>query len=201
MALCTPFGTFCYQRLVMGFINATAEFQRHINNTLGDSLWREALAMVDDLLVGSANTADHRVHMTNVFRKLARRHRSLKPSKMPILRDKVKYLGHVCTEKGLEPSTEHKEAIRQMPYPAYLDQTINITSLRSFIGMVKYLRRYIKDCAKFCSVLNELLCNDSGLLWKQRHQEAWGALVKAVVEKCRYSSSKLSSPYICLRRR
>ena len=68
--------------------------------------------MVDDLLVGIANTADHRVHMANVFRKLARRHHSLAPSKMPILRDKAKYLGHVCTEKGLEPSTEHKEAVR-----------------------------------------------------------------------------------------
>ena len=29
----TPFGTFAYKRLVMGYINATAEFQRHMNNT------------------------------------------------------------------------------------------------------------------------------------------------------------------------
>ena len=104
MTLNTPFGTFCYQRLVMGYINATAEFQRHINNTLGDSLWREALAMVDDLLVASSSLAEHRVHMVSVLHKLARRHHSLKPSKMSILREKVKYLGHVCTEKGLEPS-------------------------------------------------------------------------------------------------
>ena len=85
MTLTTPFGTFCYQRLTMGFINATAEFQRHINNTLGDSLWREALAMVDDLVVASASLEEHRRHMTNVFHKLARRHHSLKPSKMSIL--------------------------------------------------------------------------------------------------------------------
>ena len=82
----------------MGFINSTAEFQRHINNTLGDSLWREALAMVDDLLVASATLEEHRLHMTNVFHKLARRNHSLKPSKMSILREMVKYLGHVCTK-------------------------------------------------------------------------------------------------------
>ena len=69
-----------------------------------------------------------------------------------------------------------------MSYPTYVDKTINITSLRSFIGMVKYLRRYIKDCAKLCSVLNQLLCNDSDhAIWKQEHQGAWGALVKALV--------------------
>ena len=198
MTLTTPFGTFCYQRLTMGFINSTAEFQRHINNTLGDSLWREALAMVDDLLVASATLEEHRLHMTNVFHKLARRNHSLKPSKMPILREKVKYLGHVCTEQGLEPSTEHKEAIAKMPYPAYLDRTINVTSLRSFIGMVKYLRRYIKDCAKFCSVLNELLCNDSDLVWKKQHQDAWDELVKAVVENVGIHHPNYHHPiYVC----
>ena len=37
-----------------------------------------------------------------------------------------------------------------------------MTSLRSFIGMCKYLRRYLKDCVKHCMKLNnELLCNDS----------------------------------------
>ena len=136
--------------------------------------------------------------MTNVFHKLARRNHSLKPSKMSILREKVKYLGHVCTEQGLEPSTEHKEAIAKMPYPAYLDRTINITSLRSFIGMVKYLRRYIKDCAKFCSVLNELLCNDSDLVWKKQHQDAWDELVKAVVENVGIHHPNYHHPiYVC----
>ena len=39
----TPFGTFAYQRLVMGYVNATAEFQRHMNNTLGPLLWDTCL--------------------------------------------------------------------------------------------------------------------------------------------------------------
>ena len=39
-----PFGTFSYQRLVMGYVNATAEFQRHMNNTLGPLLWDTCLS-------------------------------------------------------------------------------------------------------------------------------------------------------------
>ena len=54
MTMVTPFGTFSYTRLAMGYINATAEFQRHTNNTLGDSLWVEALAVVDDVIVANA---------------------------------------------------------------------------------------------------------------------------------------------------
>ena len=49
----TPFGSFAYRRLVMGYINATAEFQRHINNSLGPLLWDTCLSMVDDLCIAS----------------------------------------------------------------------------------------------------------------------------------------------------
>ena len=63
-----------------------------------------------------------------------------------------------------------------MPYPAYENGNVNITSLRSFIGMVKYLRRYIKNCAKYCMVLNELLTNQSAGRWEKPHAAAWDAL-------------------------
>ena len=49
-------------------------------------------------------------------------------------------------------------------------------SLRSFIGMCKYLRRYLKDCAKHCMKLNELLCSDSDGKWTEEHARAWDAL-------------------------
>ena len=42
----TPFGTFAYQRLVVGYVNATAEFQRHMNNTLGPLLWDTCLSIL-----------------------------------------------------------------------------------------------------------------------------------------------------------
>ena len=73
-----------------------------------------------------------------------------------------------------------------MPYPAYLDRTINVTSLRSFIGMAKYLWRYIEDCAKFCSVLNELL-SWSSLIF------LWGDAAVVVVV-CRALCSHLPRP-------
>ncbi len=38
----------------MGWINATAEFQRHMNVAMGDALWRCAIVMVDEICVGSS---------------------------------------------------------------------------------------------------------------------------------------------------
>jgi len=160
----------------MGYINASAEFQRHVNNTLGDTLWVECLAMVDDLVVANATKEEHRASMLRVFSRLARRQHSIKPSKLNILQAEARYLGHISTEEGLKPTGEHVTAITEMPYPAYEDGTVNMTSLRSFIGMCKYLRRYLKDCAKHCMKLNELLCNDSDGKWTEGHAQAWDAL-------------------------
>ena len=56
----TPFGLFSYNRLVTGYINAPAEFQRHVNNTLGPLLWSSALSMVDDVIVGDKSKQEHR---------------------------------------------------------------------------------------------------------------------------------------------
>ena len=97
LTLNTSLGTFCFNRLVMGHLNATAEFQRHVNFTLGDSLWREALAMVDDVIVANETLPEHITSLRRVLGKLAQRHHSIKPSKMHILRDQVDYLGHVST--------------------------------------------------------------------------------------------------------
>ena len=57
--LVTPFGTYCYNRMVMGWINATAEFRRHMNVTMGDALWRCAIVIVDDICVGSSALDEH----------------------------------------------------------------------------------------------------------------------------------------------
>ena len=43
----TPFGTYCYSRLVMGYINATAEFQRHTNAAFGELLVGQGLTSTD----------------------------------------------------------------------------------------------------------------------------------------------------------
>ena len=78
----TPFGAFACQRLVMGYVNATAEFQRHMNNTLGPLLWDTCLSMVDDLCIASETKEEYRVHVTSVLTSLAQRHHGTKPSKM-----------------------------------------------------------------------------------------------------------------------
>ena len=102
----------------MGYINASAEFQRHVNRTLGGTLWVECLAMVDGLVVANETAEAHRASMLRVFTRLARRQHSIQRSKLNILQAKAQYLGHISTEQGLKPTGEHVTAITEMSYLA-----------------------------------------------------------------------------------
>ena len=79
----------------MGWVNATAEFQRHMNVTIGGALWRCAIVMVDDICVASETMDDHKAHLEEVFSRLASRGHSLQPKKVKLLQEEVEYLGHI----------------------------------------------------------------------------------------------------------
>ena len=130
--LVTSFGTYCYNRLVMGWVNATAEFQRHMNVTIGDALWRCAIVMVDDICVASQTMSDHKAHLEEVFARLASRGHSLKPKKVRLLQEEVEYLGHVSTPQGIKITPGQRDAIIKMPYPLNSEGEVDETRLRSF---------------------------------------------------------------------
>ena len=194
----TPFGTFAYQRLVMGYINATAEFQRHINNTLGPLLWDTCLAMVDDLCIASETKEEHRVHVTAVLTALAQRHHSIKASKMHILRKIIEYLGHMSTPHGTQPTSKHIDAIVCMPAPLGDDGLVDKTRVRSFLGMVKFVRRYIPKCGLLCDPLNQLTCDESDGVWTAIHRMVMARLKDHIAFTRGVWHADFSKPlYIC----
>ena len=194
----TPFGTFAYKRLVMGYINATAEFQRHMNNTLGPLLWDTCLSMVDDLCVASETKLAHRVHCTAVFTSLARRGHSIKPSKMHVLRREIEYLGHLSTPEGTRPTAKHVDAIVGMPPPLGDDGLIDKTKLRSVIGLIKYVRRYIPGCGLLCDPLNKGTCDDSDGVWTTLHDLVYARIKYEIAFTKGVYHADYSQPlYIC----
>ena len=196
--LTTPFGTYGYRRLVMGYVNATAEFQRHMNNTLGPSLWDICLSMVDDLIVGSQTLAEHRVHVTQVFTKLAQRQHSIKPSKASFLKKDIEYLGHMSTPFGTRPTAKHVDAIVQMPAPLDDSGRVCKTKMRSFLGLAKYVRRYINTCSKWCHPLNQLTSDNSDGIWRPIHQMVFDRLKTEIAQSTGVFHPDFSKPlFLC----
>lgn len=67
IAFTTPWGTFAYNRMPFGLINAGATFQREIDLSFGDLKNKIIVIYLDDLTVFSKKRKDHLEDLTKVL--------------------------------------------------------------------------------------------------------------------------------------
>jgi hypothetical protein len=141
-----------------------------------------AIAVVDDIAIGTDNVEEHLVKVTEIISKLAEKGFSVKVEKMHLFVEEFIFLGHLSTETGLQATDHLVKAVREMPVPR-ADQEDAKKQLRSFLGMASYARKFIKDFAKKSQPLNRLL--EKGVLfeWNDECQSAWDEIVSALCDK------------------
>ncbi|GFW26356.1 transposon Tf2-6 polyprotein [Trichonephila clavipes] len=88
----------------------------------------------------------------------------------------VEYLGFLITAEGSRPLPEKVQAILSYKLP----ETIH--DLRTFLGIINFYRRYLKDAAKTQAPLHELL---KGAKKKDRRKVHWTDDTRRSFEKCK----------------
>lgn len=71
----------------------------------------------------------------------------------------IEYLGHIILEQGVSVDSKKVESIVEWPIP----HTHTQTQLHSFLGLVRYYRRFIKGYALITTPLIDLLQRDNFL--------------------------------------
>ena len=123
-----------------------------MDTMLGDPDY--ATAYLDDILVTSKTTAEHRNHIINVFEKLQEYGFKVKEAKCDFFLPEIKYLGRIINRDGRRPDPKRANAIRNMPAPD------NVQALQSFLGRVNFYQGFIKNMQNLKGPLNELLKKD-----------------------------------------
>ena len=117
----TPFtccyGTFEFNIMTFGFKNAPAHFQRSMNLLLADLLDECILVYMDDILIYSKTTAEHRNHVKQVFACLNAKGWHIKQKKCALFLPTVEFLGHVVSANGLKVVESKVNAIKEWPEP------------------------------------------------------------------------------------
>jgi hypothetical protein len=68
----TPFGIFCFVRMLEGLRNTGSTFNRMMKLILGNQLGRNASAYVDDIVIMSEREKDHIADLTETFDNMRR---------------------------------------------------------------------------------------------------------------------------------
>ncbi len=137
------------ERMPFGLTNAPATFQRLMEQTLADLT--NTMAYLDDVIIYSSTFDEHITRLEAVFNKLQQQGLKLKPSKCHLFQKRVKYLGHVISENGIEADPEKIDAVKKWPIPK------TIQDLRQTLGFFGYYRRFVKDYSKLARPLHQLL--------------------------------------------
>ncbi len=170
----TPFGNFTWTRMPMGVTGAPAAFQR-LMDTMLDGVER-AKTYVDDTFASTVDFDTHLHTLREVLERVRAYGMKLNPEKCSFCVTEVVCLGHVVSKDGVRPVDSKVSAILELPLPQ------NIKSLRGFLGMVGYYRKFIKDFAKLAGPLELLKRRNVSFVWSVEAISAFEQLKKALCE-------------------
>jgi len=174
-AFASPTGLFEFNRLAFGLCNSPATYQRLVDVLMSGLQWQVCLTYLDDLLIFAKNHTEMLDRLRQVLNRLSRGGLKLRLEKCRFFQKKLKYLGHVISEAGVQPDPDKVDAILNISVPKTPKQ------LKSFLGLPGYYRKFIKDCSKKCEPLTRLLKKNVKFEWSAEQQNAFEGLKQALV--------------------
>lgn len=161
----TPWGRYRFNRLMFGVNCAPEMFQRTLEDLL--SGLKNVVNFIDDILVWGNNEKEHDEALRMVLEKLRLNGVLLNSHKCKYKLKQVEFLGYKLSEKGIAPSEEKISAIQRFRTPSTKEE------VRSFLGLITFVGRFIPDLATINEPLRRLTKNDVKFKWEKEQQTAF----------------------------
>eukprot|EP00253_Pinus_taeda_P029515 PITA_29515 len=125
---------------------------------------------MDEFTPYGSNFQEALTNLGKVLTKCIETNLSLSPKKCEFLMTEGTVLGHRISQQGLQVDPNKIAIIQRVPPPQ------KVRDVQSFLGLVEYYRRFIKDFSKLASTLFRLLGKDVEFIWIENCQEALDVL-------------------------
>jgi ribonuclease HI len=173
-AFTTPWGTFVYEKMPFGLMNAGATFQRAMDIAFIGEKDKFVLIYLDDITVFSSSHELHLQHLRKTFLKCRRYGISLNPKKSSFALKEGKLLGHIVSEDGVKIDPKRVEAIRNLSLPR------SKKDIQSFLGTINFVRRFIGNFAELTKHITAMLKKDSEMKWTEAARQSFHDIKEAI---------------------
>ena len=182
-AINTPCGVYLFNVLPYGIKSSPGIFNDFIQNTLIKDLVN-VHAFYDDVIIALPSSREEHIKDLHTFlSRCLDNNVTLNKDKCAFFRHEIQFLGNVISSGGIKPSESKVEAICKAKKPS------NVTELRSFLGLVNFLSRFVPKLSIILKPLYFLLRKDTVFTWDKLANDSF--------DKCKdlIAKSTLLSPF------
>lgn len=174
LTLNTHKGLYECNRLMFGISSAPAIFQREMEILLkgipGVSVY------LDDIKVTGETDAIHLERLHQVFERLSSHDLHINKEKSIFFADKIEYCGYIIDSRGIHKIPAKINTIIDAPQPK------DKTQLRSFLGLINYYGRFLKNLSTILFPLTRLLHKNSKFVWSRECEQSFKNVKQIIAE-------------------
>jgi transposase InsO family protein len=168
----TPFGTFCYNRLLFGLKNSASIFQALMDMVVEETDCPGIFAYQDDIIVAS-NSFDETIgKLSKLFQVMTKYNLTLSPEKCQFHSSFINYLGFNISQHCIKPIESNIIKITSFPLPQTKRQ------LKKFIGLTGFYRHLVPRYADKVAPLTKLTHFKTQFVWSEECKNAFDDLQK-----------------------
>ena len=158
----TPFGLKKFNVLPYGVSSAPGIFNDFVKRKLITEL-KGVDGFYDDVIISGKTREEHDTNLVNFLERCRKFSVTLNKEKSLFCKTSVNFLGYNLSDMGIKPSDDKILAVKNAKAPS------NVNELRSFLGFVCFLQRFIPRMNVILKPLYELL--KKGRTWKWTNVE------------------------------
>lgn len=160
-AFTTTEGRFEWKVMTMGLKNAPFTFQMIMQQVFGPLLYKSAIPYLDDVVIFSKSSEEHRHALEAVFKQFIHHNIKLRREKCHFFRSEVEYLGFIINGHSYKPAPRVIEAIEKFPAPN------STKAIQRFMGMCNWLRKHIQSFSELSAHMSARQANGTKFEWSE----------------------------------
>ena len=190
-AFVTKDGLYHWKVMPFGATGAPGAFQRYVDRVLTGLIGTICTAYFDDIVIYTKGSySQHLQDVETVLKRLAQHNLRAKLKKCHFAQTEILFVGHQVTKGTVMPDPEKVKAITEIPEPT------DVTSVKSFLGLANYYRKFIKNFAQKASPLYRLTKKDVPFNFDEPCRHAFQDLKRSLVDApCLYAPD-FKKPFI-----
>ena len=164
-------GTYRFINGFYGINNMPATFEKTIDKTLGG--YKNYFAFLDDILIATkGKSKENEETLDIILDRLNKEGLAISLQKCEFAKQKIEWLGFKITPHGVTPLITKTEALQKLDTPKTLKQ------LRSFMGSIHHLIKFIPNLIEISEPLRPLLKKENvtasnKLKWEDKHTKSF----------------------------